>query len=202
MTGGAALSAEFGDVDKCLQELVYPSFHPILMPVVLPMTSSTYFTGIIDSGASGTYFVPNAPVTDLDHCAPTVRVGTTTSQLLTSSASGALDQPSLPPAARDGHVMPSFKHTLISIGKLCNAGCVITFTQSNKTMFDMAGCTVLQGWCEEQGARLWHFNLHNDTHPGPLSGTNTHHQAILPILVRPSSAAAKRLKPAMAHYPP
>jgi hypothetical protein len=125
-------------------------------------------TGIIDSDASGTYFAPNAPVTNLNPHAPTICVGKATGQLLTSSASSTLDLPSLPLAARDGHVMSSFKHTLISVGKLCDAGCAVTFTQSNVTVVDETGRSVLQGWCEEQGAYLWRFNLHNDALPEPI----------------------------------
>ncbi len=69
--------------------------------------------------------------------------------------------------------MPSFKHTLISIGKLCDAGCAVTFTQSNITVVDTTGHTVLQGRRKEQGARLWHFNLRNATHPRPLQDRHT-----------------------------
>jgi len=78
-------------------------------PTILPS-----HTGITDSGASGFYFAPNAPVTNYNPQAPTVgvRVANGRPERLVASATLA-SASSLPQAAMSGHVMPSFPHTLI-----------------------------------------------------------------------------------------
>jgi hypothetical protein len=71
-------------------------------------------TGIADSGASSFYFLSSAPVANLNPDSPIVCVWVANGLLerLVASATLAL-VPSLPPAAMQGHVMPSFPHTLI-----------------------------------------------------------------------------------------
>ena len=44
-------------------------------------------TAIVDSGASGWYFTPGAPVSNVNKTAATIRVGTATGQAQTSEAS-------------------------------------------------------------------------------------------------------------------
>ena len=44
-----------------------------------------------------------------------------------STHDGALDIPGLPPSARYAHVIPGIKYSLLSIVRLCNAGCEIVF---------------------------------------------------------------------------
>ena len=44
-----------------------------------------------------------------------------------STHDGALDIPGLPPGARYAHVIPGIKNSLLSIVRLCNAGCEIVF---------------------------------------------------------------------------
>jgi hypothetical protein len=74
-------------------------------------------TGIADSRASSFYFLSSAPVANLNPEAPTVcvRVANGLPERLVASATLAL-VPSLPPAAMQGHVMPSFPHTLTGLG--------------------------------------------------------------------------------------
>ena len=40
---------------------------------------------------------------------------------------GGLDLPMLSNAARQSHIFPNIKHSLVSIGELCDAGCTVTF---------------------------------------------------------------------------
>ena len=46
-----------------------------------------------------------------------------------STHDGALDISGLPPGARYAHVIPGFKHSLLSIERLCNAGCKMVFSR-------------------------------------------------------------------------
>ncbi len=60
------------DENNCLKNNYYfaLSTTPACNPTQLPPSH----TGIADSGASGFYFAPGAPVANLDHKAPTVGV--------------------------------------------------------------------------------------------------------------------------------
>jgi hypothetical protein len=79
-----------------------------------PTNLPTSHAGIANSGTSGIYFASNAPVANLNPTAPSVGVRVANGLPVCSVASATLaSAPSLPPAAMQGHVMPSFPHTLI-----------------------------------------------------------------------------------------
>ncbi len=104
-------------------------------------------TGIANSGASGFYFVPSAPVSNLNPQAPTIgiRVANGLPEKSVASATLAL-VPSLPPSATQGHVMPSFPSTLIGLGPFADLGCTITFTKTDVTAVNPDGRCILKGW--------------------------------------------------------
>ncbi len=111
-------------------------------PTQLPLSH----TGIADSGASGFYFAPRAPVTDFNHKAPTVGVGVANGRPECSVASATLaSAPLLPPAVMQGHVMPSFPHTLIGLGPFANLDCQIIFTKMAASVIHPDGHTILKG---------------------------------------------------------
>jgi hypothetical protein len=70
--------------------------------------------------------------------------------------------PSLPPAAMQGHVMPSFLHTLIGLGPFANLCCCIVFTKMTVSVIHLDGHShsILEGWRKQDGPRLWCFPLH------------------------------------------
>ena len=68
-------------------------------------------TAIVDSGASGWYFTPGSPVSNVNKTAATTHVGTATGQAKTSEASCELPLPDLPPGIF-GHIMPGFTHNI------------------------------------------------------------------------------------------
>ena len=125
---------------------------PACNPTQLPPSH----TGIANSGASGFYFAPGAPVANLDHKAPTVGVQVANGRPERSVASATLaSAPSLPPAAMQGHVMPSFPHTLIGLGPFADLGCQIVFTKTAVSVIHPDGHSILEGWREQDGPRLW-----------------------------------------------
>ena len=67
--------------------------------------------------------------------------------------------PSLPPAAMQGHVMPSFTNSLIGLGPFFNMGCTVVFTATGVSVIHSDGHTLLEGWREDAGAQLWRFPL-------------------------------------------
>jgi hypothetical protein len=58
-----------------------------------------------------------------------------------------------------GHVMPSFPHTLIGLGPFANLGCQIVFTKTAVSVTHPDGHIILEGWREQDGPRLWRFPL-------------------------------------------
>jgi hypothetical protein len=64
--------------------------------------------------------------------------------------------PSLSSSSMQGHVMPSFTHTLIGLGPFADQGCTIVFTKTAVTVYHPDSHPLLSGWQELDGPRLWH----------------------------------------------
>ena len=117
-------------------------------------------TGIADSGASSFYFAPGAHVANLNSRAPPIGVEVANGLPVCSIASATLASvPSLPATTMQGHVMPSFPHTLVGLGPFADQGCQIIFTNKDVSVHNPQGVCILKGWREETGARLWRFPL-------------------------------------------
>ena len=67
--------------------------------------------------------------------------------------------PSLPPAAMWGHVMPSFTNSLIGLGPFVDMGHTVVFTATGVLVIHPDGHSILDGWREAAGPRLWRFPL-------------------------------------------
>ena len=113
-------------------------------------------TAIVDTGASNFYLTPSAPVTNLNPSATAVTVSDASGKQHCSSAQAKILL-NLPD--RNAKIMPSFQHNLMGIGKLCNNDCRVVFDKTVVTVFANDGSTLLQGWREQQGAKLWRFSL-------------------------------------------
>ena len=88
--------------------------------------------------------------------------------------------PSLPPAAIQGHVMPSFSHTLIGLGPFADLGYTITFTKTGVFVVDPDGQCVLKGWQEKDGPWLWHFPLAAAKPSLPAPAAHGMHEELVP----------------------
>ena len=74
--------------------------------------------------------------------------------------------------------MPTFKHNLFGVGKLCDNGCRVLFDTHAVTVFNKQDDSILlQGWRETTGAKLWRFSLlpedQPQTHTTPAALTTT-----------------------------
>ena len=92
-------------------------------------------TTIVDSGASGWYFRPDAPVSNIKRDAKKIRVGTATGEVQESAASCEMPLPGVPPGLF-GHIMTKFKHSLVGIGNLCDKDCKVLFTKRTVVIYD------------------------------------------------------------------
>jgi hypothetical protein len=121
---------------------------PTCNPTQLPSSNTSF----ANSGASGFYFAPGVPVSKLNLQAPAMGVWVANGLPERSIASASLaSAPSLPHAAMQGHVMPSFPHTLISLGPFANPGCQILLTKTVVSVIYPDGHTILKGWKEVDG---------------------------------------------------
>jgi hypothetical protein len=109
------------DYNFCKNNYYYAlALNPLQIP---PPTIPSHHTGIADSGASGFYFAPDAPVTNYNLQAPTVGVCVANGRPERSVASATLALASSHPQAEmSGHVMSSFPHTLIGLGPFADQG--------------------------------------------------------------------------------
>ena len=112
-------------------------------------------TGIADSGSSGFFFTDDAPAANQNQHAPTIGVRVANGLAERSIASTTLaSEPSLPPAAMQGHVMPSFTNTLIGLGPFIDMGCTVVFSAKGVLVIHPDGHSLLGGWREMTGPRL------------------------------------------------
>ena len=58
-----------------------------------------------------------------------------------------------------GYAIPDFKHTLVGIIPIYDAGFKVTFYDQYVTVFAPNGRAILTGWCEYSGDKLWNFPL-------------------------------------------
>jgi hypothetical protein len=89
-------------------------------------------TVIADTGASGHYIRTNDPHTNTGINRASISVGLPNRTVLRSNKEECLlNPPQLPIAAQDANVIPGLTHSsLISIGKLCDAGCKAEFDET------------------------------------------------------------------------
>ena len=81
-----------------------------------------------DTGASDNYAPPDAPLLNRTITTMPITVGMPNGQQLESTHKGDL-QLNKPKDALSTHIIPGLKTTLISIGKLCDAGLTATFNK-------------------------------------------------------------------------
>ena len=75
--------------------------------------------GIVDSGDYHLYIYPEDPLQNANPTAPKVCVGTDNGQIEQPSATADIPIPQLNKAFQtNGHIMPSFKHTLVGLGTI------------------------------------------------------------------------------------
>ncbi len=169
-----------------------------------PPTIPSHHTGIANSGASGFYFTPDAPVTNFNPQAPTVgvRVANGRPKLLVASANLA-SASSLPQAAMSGHVMPSFPHTLIGLGPFADQGCNIVFTKTVVTVYHPDGHPILSGWRDETGPCLWYLTLiaeaSNPQDATPATAPPPRARPASVVMLRPLPAPVITLLPNQPH---
>ena len=101
-------------------------------------------TAIVDSGASGWYFTPDAPLSNVNKTAATIRVRTATGQAQEYEVSCKFPLTDLPPGLF-GHVMSGFTQNIFGNGNICDKYCKVLFTKHSVIIYDKNNKTFLKG---------------------------------------------------------
>eukprot|EP00804_Cyclotella_cryptica_P018378 CCRYP_015482-RA/>CCRYP_015482-RA protein AED:0.41 eAED:0.39 QI:0/-1/0/1/-1/1/1/0/294 len=122
---------------------------------------------IVDSGASDNYLTPTANVKSKTTLHQPIQVTLPDKTTLRSSHTCKMDLP-LPPAAQQGYILPGMKnHSLISVTKLCNAGCQVIFGQDECNIIHN-GTIVMTGHKNKHNG-LWYIPIKQAIHDTPYT---------------------------------
>ena len=142
-----------------------------LEPTCSPPHSNT---AIADTGATDHYFTSAAPLTNINPAAPRTTIRTATGEQCTSTATAQVAIPAIPTeAARTGHIIPGLTNNLLSLGKLCDAGCTAHLNKHMLRVHDKHGSLILTGHRELTGARLWRVDIAQHIRSDPQAATAT-----------------------------
>ena len=100
-----------------------------MLPTITLNEKNRLSWAILDSGASSHFLIPNARCINPKVATNPLRIRIPNGQTVTSSHTCLLDLPLLPKDARIAHIVPGMSgFSLISVVKLCNAGCQVKMT--------------------------------------------------------------------------
>ena len=143
--------------------------------------SRSSYRAFADTGASGTYLTTSAPIIPVPTTSPPIHVGVPNGTYLQSSAQCKLDFPMLPEEAQQAHILPGLTMgSLLSIGRLCDAGCIATFDQHKVNIFK--DDTLLLSGSRDPATKLWSIPLTSPTFEESIS--NAHQTTTTKELVR------------------
>jgi hypothetical protein len=100
-------------------------------------------TAIIDSGCTSIFLSATAPWNNKQEAHVPLSVNMPNRTTIQSSHTCDLLLADLQPQARKAHILPGLVHSsLISVGKLCDNGCNVTFTQEQVTVSRDGKCVM------------------------------------------------------------
>ena len=115
---------------------------------------------IIDSVATSHFLVTTAPITNIIPASNPLTVKLPAGACVPSTHTCTLTLPQLPTRAREGHIIPGLaSHSLMSVVKLCNSGCEVTFTKIDCQLKHLGRIILRGSKCTIIG--LWMIKLDN-----------------------------------------
>jgi hypothetical protein len=125
----------------------------------------------VDSGCTGHFLLVNAPCLNIVKYRTPLTEGLPNGATMESSHTADLDIPELSVAASKSHVFPGMaNHSLLSVGQICDEGCIVTFKQDTVTICDSVNSQILSG-PQDLNTSLWRINLRqtNNHKPEPIA---------------------------------
>jgi hypothetical protein len=124
--------------------------------------NSNYYA-ILDSGASDNYLTKEAPTVEKTVKHQPIQVTIPDGRSLKSSHKAKLPNQQLPNKARESYIIPRMKnHSLISVVKLCEAGCKVFFGK-NECSILYNGMEIIKGRKNATNG-LWYIPITDDKH--------------------------------------
>ena len=115
---------------------------------------------ILDSGATSHFMVTDTPITNITRASNPVTVKITDGACVSSTHTCTLNLTQLPTRAKEGHIIPGLaSHSLMSVIKLCNAGCEMKFAKIDCQGKKLVWIILRGSKCTRTG--LWMINLTN-----------------------------------------
>jgi hypothetical protein len=116
------------------------------------------YTALLDSGCTSHFLLENAKCSKKKSTTTPLAVRLPNGDTITSTHTALLNMPVLPQAARQAHILPGLaQHSLLSVEKMCDSGCSVTFTASNVTVTN-GESTILTGLRDKE-FNLWRTPL-------------------------------------------
>jgi hypothetical protein len=128
-------------------------------------------TAIVDSGFTGHFLLVSAPCLNKVKSRTPLTVRLPNGATMESSHTAELDIPEFNAAASKAHVFPGMaNHSLLSVGQLCDEGCIFTFKHASVTICDSKKSQILNG-PRDLDTGLWRINLKqtNNQIPEPIA---------------------------------
>jgi hypothetical protein len=125
----------------------------------------------VDSGCTDHFILVNAPCLNKVKSWTPLTVLLPNGATIESSHTAELDIPGLNAAASKAHVFPGMaNHSLLSVGKLCDEGYIVTFKHASVTVCNSQKSQILNG-PRDLDTGLWRINLKQDNNhiPEPIS---------------------------------
>eukprot|EP00804_Cyclotella_cryptica_P017241 CCRYP_013143-RA/>CCRYP_013143-RA protein AED:0.47 eAED:0.43 QI:0/0/0/1/0/0/2/0/359 len=129
--------------------------------------STTANYAIVNSGASDNYLTPTANVKSRTNIPQPIQVTLLDQSTLRLSHTCQLDLP-LPLSAKQGYILPGMKnHSLISVTKMCDAGCQVVFAKGVCSIIHK-GTLVMTGHKNKCNG-LWYIPIQQTIHNTPFT---------------------------------
>ena len=126
---------------------------------------------ILDSGASSHFLQIEAPLTNKKKTANPVVVTVLNGDKVSSTHEGFIDVPGLPEGARNVHVLPEIKYSLLSIVRLCNAGCEVVFGKWGVNVIVRYNGRVIMTGSKSTTNSLWYVPITQSNEVNPKQHT-------------------------------
>jgi hypothetical protein len=125
----------------------------------------------VDSGCTGHFLLVTAPCLNKVISQNPLTVRLPNGATMESSHTADLDIPGLNTAASKAHVLPGMAHhSLLSVGKLCDEGYVVTFQRDTVTIYNSDNFKLLSGPRDvTTGLRRINLKQPNKTIPNPIA---------------------------------
>ena len=155
--------------------------------------SNIHTLAILDSGATSHVLVTMAQKSSVSPANNPLRVALPNGDTVQSTHTCTLALPRLPEMARESHIIPGLAaYSLLSVVKLCDAGCDVTFTKIDCTV-RMRGRVVKTGKIDAK-TRLWMLPLSMDESMISPANACTISQVASDVLQPIAAAALQQLQ--------